>query len=932
MKSILILPLLLCFYCCAIWGQSVTTNPIFPNANSTIAITYDASEGNTALIGSTNVTMHVGLVTSNSLHANDLKYTQDGLSMTQLGPNKWSINLSVPNTFPLEAWEVAEQLVFNFRNDDAALVGKSSDNKDFRLDLKDAPLKARFTNPFEDGLFMSVNQPINIQAAATQVMQLSLEINGQQVYTVNNNLLEYQTTFTEYGKHWVYLFAYEELDQTEIIDSFYVMIQPPVTIAELPNGMQDGVNYINDNSVVLSLYAPEKDFSYVVGSFNNWQVDPDYFMQKTPDGKRFWIQLFNMDSFEEHQYQYAIDNELQVADPFTEKILDPFYDGGIDEVTYPNPSPYPFDQTNGAVSTFKIVDNEYVWETVGYDNPTQTKLVIYELLLRDFVEEHNFQTLKDSLTYIQGMGVNAINLLPIAEYQGNVSWGDEQTYYLAPDKYYGTKNQLKSLIDACHQLGMAVILDFSLEHTSLVSPFAKMYWDSNNQRPAANNPWLNAIAPHPSNPGGLDYNHEAEGTQLLVDRLISHWANEYRVDGFRLKNTKGFTQANSANDEEWSAYDANRKNRLIDITNHAWNQNAGIYMIIDHDTAPQEQKELADYGLVVMSNMNANYGSLALANSADLGAVSYLNNDFTKANLLPYMERHDTERLMFHMLSQGAALGSYDISYTGVALERMKLLNTFYLTIPGPKMIQQFSELGYDESSYLNCLECPKPIHWEYQSNEERQNVYKVFAALNQLKRDYPTFSTDDFEIVDDILTKQIILRNPEMNAHIIGNFSNTTELMMVNFESSGTWYEYFTGNELVVNSVPTTLFTYPGEFRIYTTMALPTPEEGITQPIVDTPTDLEDLAHIGFSAYPNPMQTDLSIEFTSPSDQHTIGIYNIKGQLISDLKNNSFDGLNHQYHWDGKGLDGTEVPNGVYYIHLNIDGYSKMEKLVIAR
>ena len=72
------------------------------------------------------------------------------------------------------------------------------------------------------------------------------------------------------------------------------------------------------------------------------------------------------------------------------------------------------------------------------------KLFIYELLLRDFVARHDFQTLKDTLNYLQNLGVNAIELMPVNEFEGNESWGYNPAFYFAVDKYYGSKNAFKS--------------------------------------------------------------------------------------------------------------------------------------------------------------------------------------------------------------------------------------------------------------------------------------------------------------------------------------------------------------------------------------------------------------------------------------------------------------------------------------------------------
>ena len=72
--------------------------------------------------------------------------------------------------------------------------------------------------------------------------------------------------------------------------------------------------------------------------------------------------------------------------------------------------------------------------------------MIYELLVRDFVAAHDWKTLQDTLSYLKRLGINAIEIMPFNEFEGNESWGYNPDFYFAPDKYYGTENALKALL------------------------------------------------------------------------------------------------------------------------------------------------------------------------------------------------------------------------------------------------------------------------------------------------------------------------------------------------------------------------------------------------------------------------------------------------------------------------------------------------------
>ncbi|MEI9909455.1 MAG: hypothetical protein WDO71_07195 [Bacteroidota bacterium] len=126
----------------------------------------------------------------------------------------------------------------------------------------------------------------------------------------------------------------------------------------------------------------------------------------------------------------------------------------------------------------------------------------------------------------------------------------------------------------------------------------------------------------------------------------------------------------------------------------------GSYAVLEHFAADAEEIELSDYGMLLWGNSNYNY------NEASMGFISTSNferaihsvRNWTQPYLMSYMESHDEERLMYKNLNFGNSSGSYNTRDLNTALKRMELNAAFFLTIPGPKMIWQFGELGYDFS------------------------------------------------------------------------------------------------------------------------------------------------------------------------------------------------------------------------------------------
>ena len=162
--------------------------------------------------------------------------------------------------------------------------------------------------------------------------------------------------------------------------------------------------------------------------------------------------------------------------------------------------------------------------------------------IRDFTSEHSFNAAKDKLPYLKQLGINAIELMPVNEFEGNSSWGYNPSFYFAVDKYYGTKNDMRAFVDECHRQGIAVIIDLVLNHSFGQSPFYLLYREADGT-PSADNPWYNQKSniPNAALQWGYDFNHQSTYTRALVDSVAGFWMKEYKVDGFRYDFTKGFS-------------------------------------------------------------------------------------------------------------------------------------------------------------------------------------------------------------------------------------------------------------------------------------------------------------------------------------------------------------------------------------------------------
>ncbi|MCD8742278.1 alpha-amylase [Mucilaginibacter roseus] len=597
--------------------------------------------------------------------------------------------------------------------------------------------------------------------------------------------------------------------------------EPTPNNTEIPANAGDGVTFINDGkSAIFNLYAPGKISVSVIGDFNDWQPAK---MKTTTDGTRWWIQVDGLDANTEYAYQYLINGNLRVADPYTEKILDPDNDKYIPSSVYPNLKAYPTGKTTSIVSVMQANQPAYSWKVNNFTRPAKKDLVVYELLVRDFVSDHSYKTIIDTLDYISRLGVNAIELMPVAEFEGNESWGYNDSFFFAPDKYYGTKNDLKALVDACHQRGIAVIMDIVLNHAFGSSPMVRMYFDQSTGKPTASNPWFNVDAKHPFNVG-YDFNHESAATRYFSKNVMRHWLKEYKIDGYRFDLSKGFTQTNNPNDvNAWSAYDASRIAIWKDYNNFIKTVDPNAYVILEHFAAAQEEKELAADGMMLWNNVAYGFqeANMGWMNSSDLSWLMPAAHTFTVSDaLVGYAESHDEERVMFKNVTYGNQDG-YNARLLNNGLKRGAMTAAFLMAAQGPKMIWQFGELGYDISIDQNGRTGNKPILWTYQNVPERKALYNAYAKYIKMKLKNPVFGANTATYTLTGAVKNMALSGSGVDVQVVGNYDVTAQTATIAFTKTGTWYDYVTGNTLNVTSTSMSLTLQPGEYHIYSSAKL---------------------------------------------------------------------------------------------------------------
>jgi len=702
--------------------------------------------------------------------------------------------------------------------------------------------------------------------------------------------------------------------------NFRVLVNPNTVSQTIPAGLVNGINYnASDNTkVTLVLDAPLKDFVYVAGSFNNWNPTSSYAMKKDPASGKYWLELTGLTSGTNYSYQYWVVDQtpianspalVKVADPCSTIVLSPFDDPYIPSSTYPNLPLYPAGQDR-EVTLLKTGQSAYNWQVTNFNKPNKDKLVVYELLIRDFDANRNFQDVINRIQYFRDLGINAIQLMPVMEFEGNESWGYNTAFHMALDKFYGTPEKFKELVDVCHQNGIAVILDIAFNHAFGRNPMIRMWMNDPDGDgwgpPSTENPYFNTVARH-SYSVGDDFNHSSLLTKNYVKQTIKHWITEYKIDGFRWDLTKGFTQNCTASDQTCTNnYQQDRVNVLKEYADYSWSLDDNHYVIFEHLGGDVEEREWANYrlsegkGIMMWGELFTQYKELALGFSGqNISRMSHTSRGFNGKRLLGYPESHDKDRLMYEAITYGNTAGTVPVRNNLTnALNRMGAIGATSLLVPGPKMIWHFGELGSSQSIYTcvngtvndesstipgDCkLDTKEQVQWtqNWLADTRRTAILNDWSKLIKLKTTEPVFVADHTispESNNNFKQRIYIYNNAFTtsqlrNVVVLANFDTSNTTINPNFPTDVytypmTWYDLMNNNTPVTINNPTDLITVAsGRFRVFG----------------NRPSTLSSEDFNTFSPdvmlYPNPVKNSFAIN----QDATSVDIYTLTGQLVS--------------------------------------------------
>lgn len=895
-------------------AQVSISPPFATDADNNVVLTYDASQGSAGLLGESTIYAHTGVITDKSTGSTDWKYVIANWTtnlpkalLTRIGSsNQYTLNIgNIRSFYNVPAGETILKIAVVFRNSNSSKTGKTSSGGDIFIDLSQTGFQTQLSSP-ATGTFYSINDSIHIQALASDTADLTLYAEGIEVASASScKSLTFSAPIQTLGSGRIDLVLQAKFAGQLYYDSSFVIINKASTILAPPTGIRDGINYIDDSTVILQLFAPYKNFVYVLGDFNNWEFDSDYQMNIAPDGSHYWLEISGLTKQVEYGFQYVIDDEkMRVCDIYAEKLLDPWNDSWISPSTYPNLKPYPT-QTSEMVSVLEIGEIPYSWKyDAGFQKPNKDQLVIYELLVRDFIGTHDFSTLIDTISYFKKLGINCIELMPVNEFEGNESWGYNVAFYFAVDKYYGPKNNFKAFVDECHKNGIAVVMDMVLNHSFGSNPQVRMYFDPTKGQygqPTPQNPWFNQTDKHPYGVG-YDYNHEAKPTQDFTDRVIRFWLEEYHIDGYRFDLSKGFTQKFSNDVGAWGAYDQGRVDIWKRIRNEIITYAPDTYLILEHLGDNSEEKVLADEGFMLWGILNSNYAEACMGydnSKADLSWGNYKARGFNEPNLVTYAESHDEERIVVKVQLYGNSQGTYSTKTLENLLPRIAAYHALLIPLKGPKMIWMGAELGYDVSIDFNGRTGNKPFKWEYLDEPIRRKTFNEIAKINRLKQ-HISFTSDNYVYDTKNTLKILKVLHDSMNTLIVGNFDVEKATATPLFPHTGWWYDYITGDSVNITEINYVVSLNPGEYRIFTDHYID---------VSNSEVGLQQTKHApGFEAFPNPTKNVLFLSSQYDVVQR-VEVFSADGKKVIQ---HSFEGTQSQ-----EQISLSTLTPGFYFVRL---------------
>ncbi|CAF0747629.1 unnamed protein product [Adineta steineri] len=425
----------------------------------------------------------------------------------------------------------------------------------------------------------------------------------------------------------------------------------------------------------------------------------------------------------------------------------------------------------------KEYHEEFHWKYDQIKLPENKQLVLYEMFVQDFADNGQFSGVINKLDYLVELGINAIELTPIMgiEEAENDTWGYLPSHFFSIRSSYGTKNDLKLLVDECHSRKIR-------------------YYKGKH---------------HPDDPynWGPELNYDFQDQQLKVEPavkfisdVVKYWFEEFHLDGIR------FDAAKQMDNFEILG----RLDRL------ARSIRSDQLFLSQAEYVPENKDICKENGGPVDVCWSASFhhwltGFLTLNKDqmTKHGTLSDLKYSFSSKNLVNYLSCHDNERLLHD-------IGKKDSD----AFIRMETAVIHLFTSVGIPMIWQGEELGEDRQ--IDVLKDKKkhyPMPWNFLQKDFNRRLFNLFQNLIKLRRSNKDLQEGPINFFFEDENNRILAYSRGLNLIIITNFDQKPKLKYIisNLPQQGKWIDYLTNEQVDVDQVNNlTLTLLPFQSRLF--------------------------------------------------------------------------------------------------------------------
>jgi 1,4-alpha-glucan branching enzyme len=479
--------------------------------------------------------------------------------------------------------------------------------------------------------------------------------------------------------------------------------------------------------------------------------------------------------------------------------------------------PFGWDVGLGTLSAFTVDNNPqpFQWTDGGFRVPEVDGMVVYELNVREF--NRDFQGVITQLDYLNELGVNVIECMPVTNVKEDTEWGYTPLNFFAPDERLGGAEGMKRLVNACHERGIAVIVDAVYAHAHPEFPYNLVYEASGEPNCMMGYFEGEFFAGRP----GMDYRKPF--TRDYFFELNHYWLDEYHVDGFRYDYVPGM-------------YDGPAGQGYAELVYRTYQHSTGIPRFRDpagRSKLIQCAEHLPDpKGIISQTYSNCCWQNGLLERSRDMVRWNYVDENFPRLldpELLgyaseysnpvtgesfpiapfQYLESHDHKRFI-------NAFG--ELPLTDLLGEPYGDRNQFYklqpyiialYTAKGIPMLWQGQEFGENwgvpgGGFGRNLYE--RPLHWEYFYDIPGKALIRLHRVMGNLRRRHRALGSRGYYYYynnQDHLKQGVIAYRRQAEAEagqpaeilmVILNFSAQEAEVWVPFPAAGRWVEEIDG------------------------------------------------------------------------------------------------------------------------------------------